>query len=217
METLFVAQGIFDRYISKLGVLNFNKQEICALSTISILLSAKLEQPISPSFSRMIGLLAEEERAIVTKQNLIDLEYKILTIFGYDFNFPGPVQSMERFLRILGYDLNLAVYQMSCQICKFSLNESKFLIYRPSMVAACSIILSINIYERDNSNNFFEECQQSKSQQLTMNTNIWNNQTVHHLTGYSIEDIKQCLIALTNFISMNLQPDRLQGFNIYEL
>jgi hypothetical protein len=47
--------------------MNFSKHQICALSTISILLSAKLEQPISPSFSRMIGLLAEEERTLVTK------------------------------------------------------------------------------------------------------------------------------------------------------
>jgi uncharacterized protein with PIN domain len=65
---------------------------------------------------------------------------------------------MERFLRILGYDLNVPVYQMSCQICKFSLNESRFLNYRPSMLAACAIILSINIYEKDNSSNFFEGC-----------------------------------------------------------
>ena len=39
-----------------------------------MLMSAKLEQPISPSFARMIGLLSDEERASISKQNLIDLE-----------------------------------------------------------------------------------------------------------------------------------------------
>lgn len=69
-------------------------------------MAAKLEQPISPSFTRMISLLGEDEKKLVTKQKLIDLESNILIIFGFDFNFPGPLQSMERYLRLLDYDLN---------------------------------------------------------------------------------------------------------------
>jgi hypothetical protein len=69
-------------------------------------MAAKLEQPISPSFTRMISLLGEDEKKLVTKQKLIDLETNILIIFGFDFNFPGPLQSMERYLRLLDYDLN---------------------------------------------------------------------------------------------------------------
>jgi hypothetical protein len=69
-------------------------------------MAAKLEQPISPSFTRMISLLTEEEKKSVTKQKLIDLETNILIMFGFDFNFPGPLQSMERYLRLLDYDLN---------------------------------------------------------------------------------------------------------------
>ena len=62
-----------------------------ALATIAVLMSAKLEQPISPSFSRMISLLADEEQKLVTKKELIDLEASILVALGFDFNFPGPV------------------------------------------------------------------------------------------------------------------------------
>jgi hypothetical protein len=75
-------------------------------------LAAKLEQPISPSFTRMISLLTEEEKKLVTKQKLIDLETNILITFGFDFNFPGPIQSMERYLRLLDYDLNTQLYEM---------------------------------------------------------------------------------------------------------
>jgi hypothetical protein len=95
-------------------------------------MSAKLEQPISPSFTRMINLLTQDEKKTVTKQSLIDLESEILIMLGFDFNFPGPVQTMERYLRILGYDLNRTVYDMAFQICKFQLNEAIFLNYRPS-------------------------------------------------------------------------------------
>ena len=65
--------------------------KVLSLATISILLAAKLEQPISPSFTRMISLLTEEEQQLVTKQDLIDLEEKILVLLGFDFTFPGPV------------------------------------------------------------------------------------------------------------------------------
>lgn len=68
VETLFIATGIFDRYINAVGVQNFQKQQVVNLATISILMAAKLEQPISPSFTRMINLLTEDEKKFVSKQ-----------------------------------------------------------------------------------------------------------------------------------------------------
>jgi hypothetical protein len=78
-----------------------------------MLMAAKLEQPISPSFTRMIGLLTEQEQRFVTKAQLISLEADILFQLGFDFNFSGPMQSLERFLRILDYDFNKTVCEMS--------------------------------------------------------------------------------------------------------
>jgi hypothetical protein len=98
---------------------------------------------------------------------------------GFDFNFPGPVQSMDRFLRILNYDKNKTIREMSYQICKFQLNEAKFLNYRPSCIAACSVILSINIFqkieEQGHPTGFFRV----NNGLLEMNTDIWNNPAVH--------------------------------------
>jgi hypothetical protein len=53
-ETLFVACSILDRYLDKVGWYNYPREQICLLATISILMAAKLEQPISPSFNKMI-------------------------------------------------------------------------------------------------------------------------------------------------------------------
>jgi len=44
-----------------IGHWNFPRDQICALATISLLLAAKVEQPISPSYTRMINILSEEE------------------------------------------------------------------------------------------------------------------------------------------------------------
>lgn len=68
VETLFIATNIFDRYIYAVGVQNFQKQQVVNLATISILMAAKMEQPISPSFTRMINLLTDDEKKFVSKQ-----------------------------------------------------------------------------------------------------------------------------------------------------
>lgn len=92
------------------------------------------------------------------------MEEKILVAMDFDFNFPGPIQSLERYLRILGYDLNKIIFDIAFQVCKFSLNDAKFLNYAPSKIAASSLLLAINIFEWDAYKNhnskkgFFNEC-----------------------------------------------------------
>jgi hypothetical protein len=93
----------------------YHRNEICRLAVISILMAAKLEQPVSPSFSKMINLLSDMEKESVDKDSLIDLEHKILHKLNFTFVMPGPMQSMERYLRILNYDSNQMsiVYSMA--------------------------------------------------------------------------------------------------------
>ena len=67
VETLFIAAGIFDRYINLIGWRNFPGPQSLHLAVTCVLMSAKLEQPISPSFTRMINCLPEDERKYVTK------------------------------------------------------------------------------------------------------------------------------------------------------
>ena len=86
---------------------------------------------------------------MVTKEQLEELEMEIIFMFGCDFNFHGPIHFVDRYLRLLDY-CNEPVIQMMCnEICKFSLNDDMFLNYRPSQIAACSVILSINIFKKE--------------------------------------------------------------------
>jgi len=148
-----------DRYLYKIGYKNFPREKICQLAVISLLLAAKLEQPIQPSFNRMINLLSDSEKKHMTKDSLVDLECKIIFELNFDFNFPGPMESVERYLRIMEYDHKKIVYDMSYQICKFALTESKFLNYRFSQIAAASVVLSINIHEKEQ---FIKRCIKKK-------------------------------------------------------
>lgn len=58
------------------------------------------------------------------------------------------------------------------------------------------------------------DCKVNPEGLMELNTSIWNNHNVHSLTGYSIEDIRQCLYDISIFISTNLQPNRLKSFDI---
>lgn len=118
------------------------------LATTCLLLSAKLQEPVSPCFERMICNLLNDERLSVTKELIVNLESHILITLGFDFNFTNPLHPMERFLRVLNYHQNQVVKDISFQILKFQLNDSSFLQYKQSILAACSVILAINIYEK---------------------------------------------------------------------
>jgi len=61
----------------------------------------------------LINLLSDEEKNGVSREMLIELEYDILIRLGFDFNYQCPISSMERFLRILDFDRNQIIYDMS--------------------------------------------------------------------------------------------------------
>ena len=86
---------------------------------------------------------------MVTKESLIELENEIIFMFGCDFNFHGPTNFLDRYLRVLDFHNEDVIQMMSSEISKFSLNDEKFLNYRPSQIAACSVILSINIFKKE--------------------------------------------------------------------
>lgn len=99
-----------------------------------MLIAAKLEEIIDPNYTKMIDLLTDYEKKYITKDSLIDLEFQIVSTFDMDFNFmvAGPIESMDRFLRILDYDQNENVKKMTLDICKFSLVDARFLKYKAS-------------------------------------------------------------------------------------
>ena len=47
-----------------------------------------------------------------------------------------------------------------------------------------------------------------------LNTDLWNNRNMYNLTGYSIEDLIETLMALSKFVSDNLVPNKLKYFDL---
>jgi len=58
-ETMHLAGNIADRYLACLARSGKKAPNLNELAVITLLMAAKIEQPISPSFNRMINLLPE--------------------------------------------------------------------------------------------------------------------------------------------------------------
>jgi len=103
-ETMHLAGNIADRYLLKLAECGKRAPPMAVLATVAILIAAKLEQPISPSFNRMIKLLPKSQQLQVEKQDLIDLEEQIMKTLDFDFAYASPISFLERFQRLLSVD-----------------------------------------------------------------------------------------------------------------
>ena len=154
-ETLYLAVSLADRYLVYAA---FSKKEPPCLVTLAVtcvLLAAKLEEPISPSFTRMINLLAEQQQTILEKQALIDLEEQIIKMLDFSVRTVSPCHFLERYLRLFGIDGKKQdknarqVANLARNYCKFMQREAPFLAYKPSATAAASLVLAINISQSE--------------------------------------------------------------------
>lgn len=230
-ETLFTGAAVLDRYLALTGPQNFPSNQTTNLALTCLLIGAKLEQPKHPNFMNMINALEDLNGDKCKKEDLVNLEEKILRLLGFDFNFNGPKQFLDRYLRVLGYDANAKVNQMALQILTLSLVDEKLLNYRASQIAASAAILAINIFmvqkelkegRSDTSiSSFFyikpsdlQIYNRKANEKRILNTSIWNNFKVSSQTGYTIEMLKPCLFDLSKFIEEYLEPNKLKYFDI---
>ena len=150
-ETLHLAGNLADRFLKITLAQKKPVPNLFALGATVMLMAAKLEQPISPSFNRMLQLLPACEQKKISKQDIIDLEEQILLTLQFALHFAGPIPFLERYQRIFGLDEeanNPDLKQVGFtarQFCKYAQRYGQFLDFKPSQLAAAAILLSINL------------------------------------------------------------------------
>lgn len=112
------------------------------------------------------------------------------------------------------------------------MNYSVFLKYKPSQIAACVVILSINLAKKNEllreaqtsqsssamspkhsrGFSFFEKCRITNNNLI--NVSMWNNQEVMKSSGYTIEMIKEPLYLLAQCLKDGMKSNQLEDFNI---
>ena len=74
------------------------------LAVTCLLLAAKLEEHISPSYERMIRLVKSLHKVSIKKIEIRDLEEQIIKRLDFGLRSIYSIQFLERYVRLLGVD-----------------------------------------------------------------------------------------------------------------
>ena len=134
-ETFFITCKLVDLSIQKFGVQKSNLQ---LLSLASLLISAKYEEIYPPSLRQMLKVAANES---IKKEDVLEMEYKILRSLDFDVTFPTPLRFLARLKKLLNADE--ATFNLAHKIIQSSLLYVHFQTIKPSLIACGAIYLAM--------------------------------------------------------------------------
>ena len=103
LETLFLATNIADRYLALMAVFHNMTPSLIELGVISILLAAKINEHLSPSYYNLIKIInCQQKRKLLSRSNLLVIETQVLKALNFDVHSTTILFFLERYLRIFG-------------------------------------------------------------------------------------------------------------------
>ena len=148
-ETLFLAISLADRYLAKLMQIGQHSPCLIHLSFVCILMAAKMEEPMQPSFNQMVCLAQKEWNFTMTRQQLVEMEVSIIHVLDFDLNRPSPIFFLERFQRLFGLteertEFNKAfVAGVAHNMIRCFAMSSDYLLYSAAQIAASAMLFSM--------------------------------------------------------------------------
>ena len=86
-ETLYLAVNIADRYLAMLAVLHQETPSLIELGVISVMLAAKANEHLTPSFYNIIKIInSQQKRKLLFRSNILAIERKVLTSLSFDLH-----------------------------------------------------------------------------------------------------------------------------------
>lgn len=134
-ETFFITWKLVDLAIQKFGVKKSNLQ---LLSLGALLISTKYEEIYPPSVRQMLKVAANET---IKKEDVLEMEYKILRELNFGVTFPTPLRFLERLKKLVNADD--VTFHLAHYITQFSLLYIRFQTIKPSLVACGAIYLAM--------------------------------------------------------------------------
>lgn len=134
-ETFFITCKLVDLAIQKFGVKKSNLQ---LLSLGALLISTKYEEIYPPSVRQMLKVAANET---IKKEDVLEMEYKILRSLDFGVTFPTAHRFLERLKKLVNADD--VTFHLAHYITQFSMLYIGFQTVKPSLVACGAIYLAM--------------------------------------------------------------------------
>ncbi len=118
------------------------KSRLQLVGVTALLIASKYEEIYPPEMKDFVFITD----GAYTKQDVLTMEYHILSTLGFDITFPTSLRFMERYLRMLGNECITAQYAHF--LIELALIDINMLIYPSNVVAASAISLAYKTYMR---------------------------------------------------------------------
>jgi len=183
-ETLFLAINTMDRY----GSIKTISRDVYQLVGIaSILLCSKYEDVRPPEIEDFLQITNDA----FTREQIIKMEYAILSGLKFDLSFPSPYQFLSLYLKLCSVDDSV---QGACLFfLESSLMDVWFYDYRPSQLAAAAFFMGHKIL-------------QSPSTSITP----WP-QALEVYSGYPVGSVRKWAVDLNHHMARLLRSTSLKG------
>lgn len=180
-EALYVTVFLLDQYMSKKAI---TKNQLQLLGVTTLWIAAKYEEIYPPELQDF--LLVSENK--FTVKEVIEMEKDILATLNFMITVPSAFRFLQRYRRLSGLLNNDEVFYFAWYILEICLLDASLLRFKPSQLAAASMILS--------------------TRQLC-HKNAWNKE-VEIQTGYiEAEHLKETIKEVKQF-AMEINPKFIQ-------
>lgn len=146
------------------------KKHFQLLGITCLMIAAKYEEIIAPSASCFEYMTDQACK----KATILAMENKILVCLNFNLTTPSPLQFLRRYSKAAKYDSRL--HSLAKYLAELSMLEVAILKFVPSKIAASCVYLA---------------------KRMTSTKPFWNKM-LQHYTGFSLEDLKECIVELNN-------------------
>lgn len=101
-----------------------------------MLIACKYEEIYAPEVKDFVYITDKA----YTKEDILKMEYSILTSLDFNITAPSTYRFLERFSKII--NANEALFNLACYLSELPLLEYRMLKYCPSNIAASSLFLA---------------------------------------------------------------------------
>lgn len=135
-ETLYVTVFLIDRYLSFKQI---KKSQLHILGVTSLLISTKYEEIYPPELKDLLSVSENK----FSRSEVLSMERDMLMTLQFDLTTPSAYRFLERFRRLSTTTANDdQLFFFAQYIMEISLLDASLLKYRPSEIAAASLMLS---------------------------------------------------------------------------
>lgn len=161
-ETLYVCQFIIDKYLSKQKT---DSKKLHLIGVTTLLIGTKYEEIYPPDLRDFLHISENK----FTKPQVLEMEKQVLQTLDFNLTAPSAYRFLQRFRLMSDILNNDEVFFFAQYILEISLLEASFLVFKPSQLAAASIILSAKLIKKEDA---------------------WTPE-VQKISGYSLKDLEE--------------------------